>query len=175
MLGNYSRPTRHYPAPRPEDTLVVMAKLIQKGQYDARLRLLTETIIADLQPHDYLSEYLAVLNWVRKNVRYSRDPRTIEQVKTPDVTLETRTGDCDDLSVLIGSMVGQIGAQLRLVAGGFRDGARHPQTGEPILAHVWLEAFEPNVKAWVVLDPVPGRKVHQMLGRLKRTTVYPVQ
>lgn len=95
LLGSYARPVTHRPAPTPEQTLHWMAKFIRQGQYDHRLRELVEReIVADLFPHDYLSEYAAILNWVRSNIRYVRDPRTVEQVKTPQVVVETRTGDC---------------------------------------------------------------------------------
>jgi transglutaminase-like putative cysteine protease len=143
-----------------------MAKFIERGQYDYRLREFAEKLVADLWPHDYLSEYAAVLNWVRANVRYSRDPRSIEQVKTPSVVLETKTGDCDDMSVLVGTLVGLLGGKVRLVAASFK-------VNGP-LAHVWLEAWEPSSGAWVVLDPVPGRKVDQMLGRIKGALVKEV-
>lgn len=172
QLGSFARPTQHLPAPRPEQTLHWMAQFIRQGQYDQRLRELIEReIVADLFPHDYLSEYAAILNWVRTNIRYSRDPRTIEQVKTPAVVVETRTGDCDDMSVLLGTLAGSMGAPVRLVAAGASDAPRLP-TGRRLLSHVWVEAYDPMSKAWVVLDPVPGRKVNQMLGRLtNRLTV----
>lgn len=166
MLGTYARPNRHLPAPTPEQTLRWMAEFIRQGQYDHRLREFVEReIVGELFPHDYLSEYAAILNWVRGNIRYMRDPRTVEQVKTPAVVLETRTGDCDDMSVLIGALVGLVGGQVRLVAGGLANAGR-VASGRPILSHVWLEAFDPTSKSWVVLDPVPGRKVHQMLKRM---------
>jgi len=174
MLGTYARPNRHYPAPTPEQTLHWMAKFIRQAQYDHRLREFVEREIAgDLFPHDYLSEYAAILNWVRSNVRYMRDPRTVEQVKTAAAALETRTGDCDDMSVLIGALVGLVGGQVRLVAGGLSDAGRTP-SGRPVLSHVWLEAYDPTSKSWVVLDPVPGRKVHQMLGRMTNRLVMEV-
>jgi hypothetical protein len=100
-LGNYNRPNQHLPAPRPEETLAWMAKFIKKGQYDARIRLLAEEIVSGVFDHDYLSEYAAILNWVRTNIRYTRDPRTIEQLKEAHVTLETAHGDCMTLDTKI--------------------------------------------------------------------------
>lgn len=143
-----------------------MSKYIRKGQYDVRIRMLTEKIVSGLHSNDYLSEYAAVLNWVRSNIRYTRDPRNIEQLKEAHVVLATRSADCDDMAILLGAMLGQIGAQLRLVAGAFGNGPKHPQTGERLLTHVWLEAYDPMSQAWVVLDPVPGRKTHEMINRL---------
>lgn len=139
-----------------------MARETQLAQEDASLRLFSEKLITGLFPHDYLSEYAAVFNWVRMHIRYSRDPVTIEQVKTPQAVLETETGDCDDMSVLLGSLLGTLGAKIRYVAGAFTNNS----DGTPALTHVWCEAWEPNIKGWVVLDPVPGRRVGQMLGKL---------
>lgn len=174
LLGSYARPVTHRPAPTPEQTLHWMAKFIRQGQYDHRLRELVEReIVADLFPHDYLSEYAAILNWVRSNIRYVRDPRTVEQVKTPQVVVETRTGDCDDLSVVIGTLVGLVGGPVRLVAGGLAGAPRSP-SGRPLLSHVWLEAYDSTSKSWVVLDPVPGRKVDQMLRRMTHRKVLEV-
>lgn len=162
MLGAFARPVQHLPPPSPRQTLAWMSRFIRDGQQDYRIRELVEAQIIDkVFPHDYLSEYAAILNWVRTHIRYVRDPRTIEQVRTPDVTLETKTGDCDDQSVLIGTMVGLVGGPVRLVAGGFGG-------GRPVLSHVWTEAYDPVSKSWVVLDPVPGRRVHKMLGNVSR-------
>jgi len=162
-LGNY--PTRHLPAPTPKETLVWMARFARSGEANPQLRGLAERITRNVFPHDYLSEYTAILNWVRTHIRYSRDPRTIEQLKQPHVVAQTRTGDCDDMSILIASLVAQMGGHVRFVAGGKPGGN---------LSHVWCEAFDPVSKAWVVLDPVPGRKVHRMLGRLSQRLVEPV-
>jgi transglutaminase-like putative cysteine protease len=89
------------------------------------------------------------------------------------VVVETRSADCDDLSVLVGTLVGLVGAQVRLVAGAFGHSPTAPD-GNKVLSHVWLEAFDPTSGAWVVLDPVPGRRVDQMLGRLVRTVAMEV-
>lgn len=162
QLADYARPFLHLPTPDPESTMQWMARETQLAQQDPNLRLFAEKLVTGVFPHDYLSEYAAVLNWVRTHIRYSRDPVTIEQVKTPQAVLETETGDCDDLSCCIGSLLGTLGAKIRFVAGAFAlDG-----NGRPSLTHVWCEAWEPNIKAWVVLDPVPGRRVGQMLGKL---------
>lgn len=161
-LAGYTRPTLHTPDADPRTTLQWMVRLTRAGLADVKIRLLAEEIVRDLWPHDYLSEYAAVLQWVRMNIRYTRDPIVIEQVKTPQAILETGTGDCDDMSVIIGTFVGTLGGKARYVAGGFRPGA---------LSHVWCEAFDPASKKWVVLDPVPGRNVAEMLRRLVNTVV----
>jgi transglutaminase-like putative cysteine protease len=143
-----------------------MVALTRAGWLDASIRAFAEEIVRNIWRHDYLSEYAAVLNWCRRNIRYVRDPVTIEQVKTPRAVIETEAGDCDDQSVLIATLCGALGARVRFVAGGFK--------GDGALAHVWCEAFDPASGAWVVLDPVPGRNVTKMLGHLRNTKVEEV-
>jgi transglutaminase-like putative cysteine protease len=146
-----------------------MQKLALDAQSDLAIRELAEKITNRILPRDYASEYAAVLNWVRRNIRYVRDPVTVEQVQTPRATLEVRSGDCDDASVLIAAMVGHLGGRTRFSAGAFK---RAP-SGRPVLAHVWVEALDPVSGAWVVLDPVPGRRVHQMLGNTIQRIFHP--
>jgi transglutaminase-like putative cysteine protease len=145
--------------------MVAMAKLANEAQFDVAIRSLTEQIVKGLFPHDYLSEYVAILCWIRMNIRYVRDPVTIEQVKTPRAVIETESADCDEMGTLAAAMVGTIGGKSRFVAATFN-------SNKP-LTHVWAEAFDPGTKAWVILDPVPGRRVGQMVGRIVRTMVHP--
>lgn len=145
--------------------MVAMAKLANAAQFDVAIRSLTEGIVKGLFPHDYLSEYVAILCWIRTHIRYVRDPVTIEQVKTPRAVIETEAADCDEMGVLAAAMVGTIGGKSRFVAGSF--------PGNGSLTHVWAEAWDPGSKAWVILDPVPGRRVGQMVGRIQRTMVHP--
>lgn len=167
MLENFVKPTFHLPAPTPQETLTWMVQYTRLGLEDVQIRLFAEQLVKNLWPHDYLSEYAAILNWIRTHIRYSRDPVIIEQVKTPQVVLETKNGDCDDQCTLIGTLVGTLGGKVRYVAGAFK---RNPD-GFPNFAHVWCEAFEPASKAWVVLDPVPGRNVASMLRKLLDTII----
>lgn len=161
-LAGFKRQTTHLPPPSPQQTLEWMVKLTRKAQFDQPLRGFAEKLISQLFPHDYLSEYAALLNWTRANVRYVRDPRMVEQVKSARAVYETRTADCDCMSVFIGSLAGMLGARVRYVAGAFKHGASR----EPILSHVWCEVYDPMSKAWVILDPVPGRRVEQMINKL---------
>jgi transglutaminase-like putative cysteine protease len=144
-----------------------MVRATRLGFEDVQIRMFAEGLVQNLWPHDYLSEYAAILNWVRSHVRYVRDPAIIEQVKTPQVVLETKTGDCDDQCVLLGTLVGTLGGRVRYVAGAFK---KNPD-GSPNFAHVWCEVYDPASKAWVVLDPVPGRNVASMLRRLLDTII----
>lgn len=162
------RQFRDYPAPSPHDTLRAMRALAQQGANDMYVREKAQAIVERVWDHDFLSEYAALLNWVRRNVRYVRDPISIEQVQTPRATLEVRQGDCDDMATLLAALIGSLGGRVDFVAGAFKS-----HRGRPILSHVWAEALDPNTKSWIVLDPVPGRRVQKMLNNLVSTLRIP--
>lgn len=168
-LAGFYRPNQMLPPPSPYETMRKMAQAVVKSQFDTELRLSTERLVQNIFPHDYLSEYAAVLNWIRMNIRYLRDPRAIEQIKSPRAVVETGNGDCDDMTVLAAAMTAAIGAQVRFVAGAFQR-----KDGRPVLAHVWAEVYDPASRAWVILDPVPGRNVGAMVKRLIHAVAMPV-
>lgn len=154
-----ARPYVDLPAPSPQETLEWMRRLALQAQSSLKMRDLAAAIVRNVWPRDYASEYTALLNWVRRNIRYIRDPRTVEQVQTPDATLAILSGDCDDMATLLAALVGHLGGASQFCAGAFKE-----HNGRPVLSHVWCEALEPVTRTWIVLDPVPGQRVHQMLG-----------
>lgn len=164
-----ARPYIDLPPPTPEETLLWMSRLALRAQSSLEIRELAASIVQEIWPKDYVSEYTAILNWVRRNIRYVRDPVTMEQVQSPSATLAMRSGDCDDMSVLIAALVGHVGGQSRFAAGGFNRGP----DGRVVLSHVWTEALDPASGKWIVLDPVPGRNVHSMLGTTVGRITHP--
>lgn len=100
-LAGFKRQTKHLPPPSPQQTLDWMVKLTRQAQFDQPLRGFAEKLVSKVFPHDYLSEYAALLNWTRANIRYVRDPRMVEQVKTARAVYETRTGDCVTLDTKV--------------------------------------------------------------------------
>lgn len=144
-----------------------MKRAALAGEDMPEIRLLAERIIKDVMARDYLSEYAAIYHWVASHIRYTRDPRTIEQVKEPHVTLATGQGDCDDMATLIAALVLSVGGHVRFVAGSFGK-------GRP-LTHVWAEAYAPANKAWVILDPVPGDRISSLIKNTRTRVELLVQ
>ncbi len=50
-----------------------------------------------------------IWNYVRSNVRYQNDEKGKEQLRRPQRTLHDKTGDCDDMSILISSILTNFG------------------------------------------------------------------
>lgn len=97
-------------------TLNIMAQLARQYRVNPAIRYQAEAIIGDVPGKDYFGEAAAVQAWVRDSIRYTQDVNGIETLKTPDVTLETGQGDCDDKSLLAAALLESIGHPARFVA-----------------------------------------------------------
>lgn len=84
----------------------------------------------------------ALFQFVQKHIRYVRDPHLIEALQTPAATLQLKSGDCDDKTILLASLLLSVGIPVKLIAGGFVKGR---------YTHVWLRARIGN--RWMAMDP----------------------
>jgi hypothetical protein len=57
----------------------------------------------------------AIFYFVQKNFNYLNDPLAFEYYKTPQESFNSNSGDCDDASVLLSSLLQSIGLQTRFV------------------------------------------------------------
>lgn len=99
-------------------TLDIMIAIVKQYRKNSEIRSLAESIIADVPQKDTVGEIRAIFEWVRDNVRYTEDVRDVETLKTPDVILKTRQGDCDDKSTLLAALIESIGKKTRFIACG---------------------------------------------------------
>jgi len=113
-----------------------MRRLVLAAQTSWPLRRLVENVCRLLADKDYLSELVALHYFVCQRVRYQRDPLTVELVKTPEATLQTGVGDCDDIATLLAALVLLAGSPARFVTVGFQP--RKPFT------HVYCEGLDPS-------------------------------
>lgn len=119
-----------------------MRELTIAGRKDPSIKTLADSIVRSAPSGDFSAQNAAVFNWVKRNIKYVRDIRDVETVSTPQRTLKARTGDCDDMAVLIASLLEAIGNKTRFVALGFNGGDYE---------HVVAQArMGPH---WITLDP----------------------
>jgi len=97
-------------------TVEVMKGVAGRAAGDPLVRQLACAILntAGVKSMNYLDEARAIGEFVRKNVRYVRDPDNIEQLQDPHMMVEhIRTGqaqgDCDDMALLIASLLKSVG------------------------------------------------------------------
>ena len=57
----------------------------------------------------------AIFYFVQKNFNYLNDPLAFEYFKTPQESFKSNSGDCDDSSILLSSLLQSIGLQTRFV------------------------------------------------------------
>lgn len=156
----------------PPDTLAGMVRAAQgpRGERSIFVRSMTEKVVGQLWPKDYLGEILAINAWVSERVVYLNDPLHVELLKDPQRLCEEiadkgfARGDCDDIAVLMATMALQVGRDAQFVVAGF--GSEQGQ-----YSHVFARVKDPKSGAWIVLDPVAGSDVSSML---KRITTYEV-
>lgn len=97
--------------PGTDATVRIIRQLIESGKRSLKIRHFAEWILKqyEVAARDRVGEIAAIHDWAKKNIRYVQDPYRVEFVQTPERLLVTRTGDCDDFTALVGSLVEAIG------------------------------------------------------------------
>jgi transglutaminase-like putative cysteine protease len=136
------------PAGRPGTLHVarIIGRMIAAGARDFLVRQRAIRIFreAGVPPKDRLGEACALFRWVQRNVRYTRDIVQLELLHTPRRMLELRAGDCDDMTILLGSMLRSTGHPVRIVLCGFKRDQPH------VYSHIYPEV---QVRGrWIALD-----------------------
>lgn len=115
-----------------------------------RVRRLALDLVASLPPRSWQMEVAALHEFVRDSIRYVKDPAGVELVATPDRTLETRAGDCDDKSTLLAALLESIGHPARFKAIGLNGGPFSHVYVETKIGESWvpLETIIPRPMGW---------------------------
>lgn len=97
-------------------TIELMKRIARKASEHPKVRFTAIEILNEygVLPNDYRDEALAIGQWVKKNVRYVRDANFVEQLNHPLLMLDLISqgrarGDCDDMSLLIATLLLSIG------------------------------------------------------------------
>jgi len=120
-----------------------------------RIRFLAEDITRSCRSKDYLCNAERIYNWVKDNIKWDRDPLRKEQIRSPITTLDRGVGDCDDHTVLLGSLLESMGIPTRIVLAATRRNV--PDN----FNHVFVEALVPVTKngvtknTWAPMDTTP--------------------
>jgi transglutaminase-like putative cysteine protease len=135
-----------------EDTLKQLIKIAREQKTEPIVRQTIENLLSNTQEKNWIAEIETLTNFVKKSIRYTRDIEGVEYVKTPLRHLHNLMdsglsyGDCDDMSLLLATLLGSAGYKARFVI------VRTPGNPYPSYNHIYVEAFEPKSKKWVALD-----------------------
>jgi transglutaminase-like putative cysteine protease len=129
------------------ETLRHIARLIREGAKDFWVRRAAIQVFRayGVAPKDGRGEIQALFDWVKRNVRYTRDIVRVELLHSARRLLELRAGDCDDMTILLSAMLESTGHPVRLVIIG-RD-PRKPR----LFSHIYLQTLHRG--RWIALDP----------------------
>jgi len=132
-------------------TARIIGRMVYEGAKDflVRQRAIEIFRIAGVASKDRFGEIRALFEWVRRNIRYTRDIFQVETLHTARRMLELRAGDCDDMTILLGAMLVATGHPVRLVLAGFRRNRPHSYS------HIYLEVRLGS--EWIALDPTMDR------------------
>jgi len=127
-------------------TARMIGEMIQSGAKDFYVRQKAIEIFrnAGVRPKDRFGEICALYNWVKQNIRYTRDIFRVELLHSARRMLELRAGDCDDMAILLGAMLVSTGHPVRLILAGFRPHKPHSYS------HIY-----PEVRVgpgWIAID-----------------------
>ena len=120
--------------------------MIREGAKDFYVRQKAIQIFRAYQvrPKDRFGEVGALFDFVRRNIRYTRDIFRVELLHSARRMLEIRAGDCDDMTILLGAMLVATGHPVRLILAGFRRDKPHAYS------HIYPEV---NIRGrWIPID-----------------------
>lgn len=126
-------------------TLKVMRDIVRKTRATLPVRITAQQLVQSCAEKDYLCEATTLHAFVRDQVRYIRDTRDVELIQMPEQTLQLRSGDCDDKSLLLAALAESIGFPSRFRAIGM-DGGPY--------SHVYSEIMIPG-RGWTAAETIP--------------------
>ena len=134
-------------------TAGIISRIIQASAKDfyVRQKAIEVFRVYRVPAKDRFGEVCALFDFVKRNIRYTRDIFRVELLHTARRMLELRAGDCDDMTILLGSMLLSTGHPVRLVLAGFKRERPHVYT------HIYPEV---NVGGrWLAIDATVNRPI----------------
>lgn len=128
-----------------------MRDLVRQARTSYLIRKTADEIIRPVPSKDFAGEAERLFEWVKSNIRYTQDPDGVEFLQSPEQLLSSRSGDCDDMSILLASLLNVIGHPVAFKAVG--------DSGIGELSHVYvltligrrwyaLDSTEPHGMGW---------------------------
>ncbi|RUM32966.1 MAG: hypothetical protein DSY42_00145 [Aquifex sp.] len=123
-------------------TVEIIKYLILEHSKDVKLRELVAKIIKPCPSKAFECYIRRIVDYVRRNVKYVYDPPRLETIQSPKRTLILGMGDCDDHTVLVGTLLRIAGFPIKIVLGDINHDGK--------FEHVFIKA---KVKdRWITVD-----------------------
>jgi hypothetical protein len=144
--------------------LAVLRNIAMSRGRDPRIARIAIRIIkkAKVKSRDYKGQAAALLKWVQDNIYFINEPG--EKLQDPIRTLKDRSGDCDDLIMLLTCLFESVNLPWRFVLAGLRgdkkvryiEGNQFPSWGSTVnWAHIYCIVGTPPFKpdTWYFCEP----------------------
>lgn len=136
------------------DTIQIMRKMAREGSKNPLVRRLATNILHhdNIPSHHYLEEARAIGRFVQKHIRYVKDIAGVETLHSPDMLIRMMSdagyaaADCDDMALLIASMLLSIGIVPKFRA------VRYRTTSGPY-NHIYVVVYENNITDTMAPSP----------------------
>lgn len=118
-------------------------RLIISYGRDPRIRNVAVRIYreAGVKPRDYQGQAKALLAWVQRSIYYLNEPSELLQAPLYTLNPKVRSGDCDDISILLGALATSSRLGVKIVLSG-----KDPRTNKMVR---WVEGTpEPRGIKW---------------------------
>lgn len=137
-------------------TVGKMVELIRAGIKSPAIRQKAVDVIkaARVRPYDKRAEVNALFSYVKSTFRFVQDPTLVELIHTPEKLLQIRSGDCDDFTVFLSSLLGAVGYETRVAIVG---------PGKDVWSHTFPEVLLDG--NWVPLDATKTDPAHLLAAR----------
>lgn len=153
------------PRARTLATLGLMSRLVREACKDPEFVWEARQIALNgARAHDTAGQAAAILRHVQTHCRYILDPPDVEVLATPQETLRTRAGDCDELAGAVLGLARAVGIEGRFVAVTW-------DLLDPEWRHVYTE-LEVRPGVWAAADPTV---TSLRLGQVHRPGVRPLR
>jgi hypothetical protein len=130
-----------------EQTVAVMRQLVDEALRDSSIIRLAADIVRGVPAFDDYAEANALYAWVKQHIRFTKDPVNKEKLYPPSELLKIRAGDCDDISMLLSTLLMAVGYPARLMT------VATPGAPDQF-SHVYVEAeIPPGSGNWIAVDP----------------------
>jgi hypothetical protein len=114
------------------NTVDKMKSIIAQSSKNPYVREWAGTILSGIEVNNKAQEAESIYNFVRDNIRYTKDPLGYEYIQTPLVLLESigqyqnrkgvrPSGDCDDMTVLSLSLLKSVGFNVAIKVVSFKE------------------------------------------------------
>lgn len=126
------------------ETVEIMRRVARARSVEPKVRELALSIVrhAGIPSQNYLDEAIAIAKFVQAKVRYVRDIRGVETLHDPLTMIDQiqqgrAQGDCDDMSLLIATLLLSIGHSPRFAIVKY-------QADNPTYNHIYVVVYEKN-------------------------------